>query len=93
MTNVRIAEGTEITTHQRVIDGKPPPRTIEGVAVYREACDGVMRAQYGDRGRGPVIVECDVCGHVVGVARRGQNVTPSLLVGAGVNDDDGYTRF
>jgi hypothetical protein len=93
VTRIAMSEGTEITTHQRVIDAKPVLRDLDGNAMTRRACDGVLRVQAGDRGRGPVVVECDECGHVAGLARRDPNQTPSLLVGAGVTDDDGYTRF
>jgi hypothetical protein len=93
-TRIAIAEGTEITTHERVLTAKPPPRAADGVPAYRAECDGVMRAQAGDTGRGPVVVECDECNHVMGLARPRPGSTPPLLaVGGGVAAEDGYARF
>lgn len=93
VTRIAITEGTAITTHQRVIDAKPPLLDLDRNPMARPPCSGTLRVQDGDRGRGPIIVECDSCGHVAGLARRDPNQTPSLLVGAGVADEDGYTKF
>lgn len=83
-----------MTTHQRVLDGKPRLMTAAGIPAIPD-CAGVLRVEEGDKGRGPVAVSCDACGMPFGLARRDPNATQPMLVGAGVGgfDEDGFTKF
>jgi len=95
-----LAEGLEVTSHQRVIDSGPRPVTVGGLPLVPD-CVGTLVVAEGDRGRGPIIVVCDVCGHSRGMARREPDAQrPLAAVGAwtdtadeGRVGPDGYAAF